>query len=755
MKIRRLLLVVILPALSVASCAAPGSGELVSNGDLVRNIDEFNAAVTALQPGDRIVLANGNWADVELRLHADGLPGQPIELTAEEAGKVIISGQSNLGISGSHIVVSNLVFKDGHTPTTEVISFRTSKEDLANNSRVTNVVIDSFTNPERYSSDIWVAMYGKNNRFDHNTLVNKGNAGVTLAVRMNTGASQENGHVIEYNYFGPRQTLGSNGGETLRIGTSHYSREFSNTVVQYNYFDRTSGELEIISSKACGNEIRGNVFFESQGTLTMRHGHYTTVEGNYFLGNRIPNTGGIRIINENQTVRNNYLSGLTGHRFRGAMVIMNGVPNGPINRYDPVVDSLMNNNIVVDSDHIQLCAGSDEERSAVPTGSSMHDNIFMSKTNLNPFTIYDDVSGISFKGNLLNEEAEVPINQGFSPVPYSLTENQYGLLAPDQSLVDQIGFGEIKLPVSKQQTGADYYEKVDPSVAFGSGTIIKVAAGSNTLLDAIDTSKPGDTLLLENGGEYLLTKFTRVHHPLTIKADQGDKPVIRSEKSTFFFIENGGSLELENLWFDGAESPDLYGNNVVSTSRYSMTRNYSLAVRNCKVTNLDVNHSYNFLGAYKGTFADSIEISDTEMTNVTGSILALDKEPEDLGIYNAENVTIRNSTFTDIQGAIANIYRGGTDESTFGPIVTVEGSNFVNTGQGRRNKSGASLKFHGVQKLSISDSTWDTSAALELFLTNGEPITLIEDVIMKNTAAIRANNDEYTIRNVTYESTPE
>ena len=258
------------------------------------------------------------------------------------------------------------MFKDGYTPTSEVISFRTSKDELANNSRVTNTVIDNFSNPERHDTDLWVGLYGKNNRFDHNSLIDKGNRGVTVAVRMNTEASHENGHVIEYNYFGPRQTLGSNGGETLRIGTSHYSREFSNTIVRYNYFDRTGGELEIISSKSCGNEFRGNVFFESQGTLTMRHGHYTLVEGNYFLGNRIPNTGGIRIINENQTVRNNYLSGLTGHRFRGALVIMNGVPNGPINRYDPVIDSLMNNNIVIDSDHIQLCAGSDEERSAVP-----------------------------------------------------------------------------------------------------------------------------------------------------------------------------------------------------------------------------------------------------------------------------------------------------------------------------------------------------------------------------------------------------
>jgi poly(beta-D-mannuronate) lyase len=142
------------------------------------------------------------------------------------------------------------------------------------------------------------------------------------------------------------------------------------------------------------------------------------------------------------------------------------------------------------------------------------------------------------------------------------------------------------------------------------------------------------------------------------------------------------------------------------------------------------------------------------MTNITGSILSLDKETEDLGIYNAENVTIKGSKFTDIQGSVANIYRGGTDESTFGPIVVVEGNEFTNTGHGSRNKIAASLKFHGVQKLHISDSKWDESAPLELFLTNGEPITLIKDVVMVDTGPIRANNNEYRTDNVTYESAP-
>ncbi len=730
--------------LALVSCAQQ------TNPNLVRTIEEFDEVVSTLQPGDTVILANGTWTDVELKFKAEGLPDNPIELKAEEPGKVIISGQSNLSFSGSHIIVSGLVFKDGFTPTSEVISFRTSKEELANNSRVTNSVIDNFSNPERHDSDTWVAIYGKNNQFDHNSLIGKGNRGVTLAVKMTTEASRENDHVIEYNYFGPRPTLGSNGGETLRIGTSHYSREYSNTIVRNNYFDRTSGELEIVSSKACGNEFRNNVFFESQGTLTMRHGHHTLVENNYFLGNRKPNTGGIRIINEYQTVKNNYLYGLTGHRFRSALVIMNGVPNSPINRYNQVVDSVMNNNIVIDSDYIQLCAGSDAERSATPIGSSMHNNIIMSKTNLDPFTVYDDISGISFEGNVLNEEADVPIESGFSKAPYSVAENENGLRVPAQSLIDEIEFGEVKLPVAKEDTGADFYPQVGKLTAFQSGDTLSVEAGTNTILDALNSSKAGDILLLENGGEYLLTKYAAIDHPITIKTESGDKAVVRSEKLSFFVIENGGALELENLWIDGAESPDQAGNNVISTSRYSMNRNYSLAVRDCRVTNLDVNHSFNFLKVYKNTFADSIEILNTEMTNITGSILSLDKETDDLGIYNVENVSIKDSKFTDIQGSVANIYRGGTDESTFGPIVVVEGNEFTNTGLGTRNKSEASLKFHGVQKLHISSSKWNTSAPLELYLTNGEPITVIQDVVMEDTTEIRANNNEYKIENVIY-----
>ena len=116
-----------------------------------------------------------------------------------------------------------MVFQDGYTARNEVISFRADSKKLAHNSRVTNTVIKNYSNPDRTQRDTWVAMYGKNNEFDHNHLEGKLNSGPTMIIRLNTEESQENNHFVHHNYFGPRPVLGSNGGETFRIGTSHYS----------------------------------------------------------------------------------------------------------------------------------------------------------------------------------------------------------------------------------------------------------------------------------------------------------------------------------------------------------------------------------------------------------------------------------------------------------------------------------------------------------------------------------------------------
>ena len=712
----------------VLSGAALGVAPAFAEDVLVADQEAYWAALEQLKPGDKVVLANGVWEDFEIVFQGNGEVGKPISLTAETPGEVIISGESNLRIAGEFLEVSGLVFKNGYTPTREVISFRVNADTLANNSRVTEVVIDNFNNPERQEVDFWVMMYGKNNRFDHNHIVGKRNKGVTMAVRLNTEPSQENRHRIDHNYFGPRQILGSNGGETLRIGTSHYSLSDSFTVVENNYFDRADGELEIISNKSGNNTFRNNTFYKSRGTLTMRHGNNNLVEGNVFFGEDADHTGGIRVINAGQTIRHNYMEGLKGTRFGGALVVMNGVPNSPINRYHQVKDAKITNNSIINSDNIQLAAGSDTERSAVPVDSEFTKNLIYHSDEKDVFTVYDDVSGIAFAENVLAPMDPPDFTDGFASENVKFKRAENGLLYPEGDV--SAGVSRDLTVTKKEDTGVSWYPKTEPIVEFDSGAAIDVAPGSGNLFEAVANAKAGDTLVLRSGN-YIVSKFLKLDKPLTIRGK--GKVNITFERSALFEILDGGSLKLSNLRISGKDAPDSAGNSVIRTSPYSMLQNYRLEISDTHFTDMDVNHSFNIISAAKGTFADHILIKNSSFKDVTGAILKLDKESDDYGIYNAEYLTISNSDFENVQGSLVDFYRGGTDESTFGPHFELTKSTLKNVGGGKRNKSKSAIHLHGVQVTNISGNTFEDSQPFLINHTVGEPKTRVVDNTFINT----------------------
>ena len=66
---------------------------------LVKDQDAYFDAVSKVKPGDIIKLANGTWRDFEILFTGNGKENQPIRLTAETKGKVILSGQSNLRLA--------------------------------------------------------------------------------------------------------------------------------------------------------------------------------------------------------------------------------------------------------------------------------------------------------------------------------------------------------------------------------------------------------------------------------------------------------------------------------------------------------------------------------------------------------------------------------------------------------------------------------------------------------------------------------
>ncbi|MDQ0641283.1 hypothetical protein QF042_004848 [Pedobacter sp. W3I1] len=128
---------------------------------LVKDKRELEQSLSKAKPGDVITIANGVWKDVTLKLSAQGTAQKPIRIKAQTPGGVIISGASNLKISGNYLEISGLHFKDGYSPEGDLIVFKTGTNALANHCRITDFVIEDFSQADRFKTDNWIVLCGQ------------------------------------------------------------------------------------------------------------------------------------------------------------------------------------------------------------------------------------------------------------------------------------------------------------------------------------------------------------------------------------------------------------------------------------------------------------------------------------------------------------------------------------------------------------------------------------------------------------------
>ncbi|MCA9237581.1 MAG: polysaccharide lyase 6 family protein [Planctomycetales bacterium] len=331
---------------------------------LVKDVHELKLAAKSARPGDHVIMAEGEWRDAKLVFSGQGTKAAPITLRAAAPGKTVMTGASELRLGGENLVVDGLLFQNPAATVSDLIQFRVDSKRLAFNCRLTNCAVISTLQVENSQESRWVNLYGSGHRVDRCTFQGKSGKGSTLVVWLvNTGDGR---HQIEQNYFGPREKLGKNGGETIRIGDSKTSMLAGDCVVENNLFERCNGETECISNKSCGNTYRHNTFLEVSGTLTLRHGNDCLVEQNVFLGNKARGTGGVRIIGEDHIVRGNYFEKLTGDDARSALTFMMGIPNSPADRYFQVQRAIVQDNTFVECEHTLLIGLSDDRKATLP-----------------------------------------------------------------------------------------------------------------------------------------------------------------------------------------------------------------------------------------------------------------------------------------------------------------------------------------------------------------------------------------------------
>lgn len=317
----------------------------------VSDVNAFDEAVKKVKPGDVIVLASTEWRDADLLLRGQGAPDRPITLRATAPGTVVLTGASRLRLSGEHLHVEGIWFRDAIPRKGDLVSFREDSKRLARSCVLRNCAITAGSGQAGKGDSKWVSLYGAEHRVERCSFLGKSDGGTLLVVWLPKEQGEPVRHRIEKNYFGPRPRLGKNGGEIIRLGDSDTSLQRADCLVAGNLFERCDGEAECISNKSCGNVYRENVFLECRGTLTLRHGNACLVERNVFLGRHRSGTGGIRIIGEDHQVIGNYLHGLEGDGARSAICLVNGLVNSPLNGYAQVKRALVRDNLVVDCKH--------------------------------------------------------------------------------------------------------------------------------------------------------------------------------------------------------------------------------------------------------------------------------------------------------------------------------------------------------------------------------------------------------------------
>lgn len=324
----------------------------------------FADAAKTIDAGDTIILQDGTWADARLKIHAEGTAKKPVTIKAQTPGQVVFTGDSRLSVGGAHVVVDGLWFQN---PTGEqVLELRLDSKQLASDCRITHCAVTNDTQLASKNSAQFVSIYGARNRVDHCYIAGKTTQGTTLVVWLSELAKDQGQHQIDHNHFGPRQKLGKNGGETIRLGDSKTSMQTAACIVEHNLFEKCDGEAECISNKSCGNVYRFNTFKGVSGTLTLRHGNRCIVENNVFDGAGAKGAGGVRVIGEHHIVTGNHFENLTGDDGRSALSIMLGIPDSPANGYFQVKHAEIRGNRFVNCEHNILIGISGDKKATLP-----------------------------------------------------------------------------------------------------------------------------------------------------------------------------------------------------------------------------------------------------------------------------------------------------------------------------------------------------------------------------------------------------
>ncbi|TVZ57320.1 poly(beta-D-mannuronate) lyase [Lutibacter sp. Hel_I_33_5] len=429
-------------------------------GQTTHNInkpEDLTSLSSTLAAGDTVILADGVYtSDTRIKFSpTTGTAASPITFRSATPGGVMFTGGLRMSIGGDHVIVDGFHWQGGYGAS-NFIEFRDGY-DYANHSKIQNCVINGLEiSPDDKVDDgttsitkhRWIVLYGTYNTVINCSFMNKKSAGALILVELAYNATPDDdvtntrcsevGHTITKNYFYKYSKIDSslsNSGdsETIRVGTSEFQNVNSNTTVSNNYFVEADGENEIITNKSKNNKYINNTFRRSRGSLVLRHGSNATVDGNYFLGENVDGTGGIRITDSDHTITNNYIQDcitvVSQAKWNNGITFIGGGDNASVactststsNGYQKSNNITLSNNSIVNT-NAPLFYNIDKGSNDV-TGTVSNNLIYFTSGNNNVTNVITgDTAGsyasigatLNYSGNVFTGSVLGITNSGFS-----------------------------------------------------------------------------------------------------------------------------------------------------------------------------------------------------------------------------------------------------------------------------------------------------------------------------------------------------